>query len=74
MSKVYSLRLNDDNPREAQAREAIEAWVRKGHSLRYVVIEALINLKNQRKDTKEIDDILRQHGHIVENSIGKTRQ
>jgi hypothetical protein len=43
MSKVYSFRLNSDNPREAQAREVIESWVNDGYSLRYVVTEALLN-------------------------------
>lgn len=45
MSKVYSFRLDENNPREAQAREVIEAWVEEGYSLRYAVVEALITYK-----------------------------
>lgn len=42
MSKVYSFKLNDDNPREAQAREIIEAWVEERYSLRHIITEALL--------------------------------
>ena len=41
MSKVYSFRLDENNPREAQAREVIDAWVSRGYSVRYVIVEAL---------------------------------
>lgn len=47
MSKVYSFRLNDENPREARAREVIEAWVEEGYSLRYVIVEALVSFKKE---------------------------
>jgi len=52
MSKVYSFRLSDNNPREAQAREVIETWVKEGYSLRQVVVEALLAY---RKDEIELD-------------------
>ena len=45
MSKVYSFRLNDNNPREARAKSVIDAWVDEGYSLRYVVVEALIKFQ-----------------------------
>lgn len=54
MSKVYSFRLSDDNPREAQAREVIEAWVAEGYSLRHVIVEALLTFE---KDGVELDDL-----------------
>ena len=44
MSKVYSFRLDENNPREAQAREVIDAWVSKGYSLRHILTEALNSL------------------------------
>ena len=42
MSKVYSFRLDNNNPREAQAREVMEAWADEGYSLRQVVVDALL--------------------------------
>ena len=47
MSKVYSFRLDENNPREAQAREVIEAWVEEGYSLRNMIVEALISYQNE---------------------------
>ena len=51
MSKVYSFRLDENNLREAQAREVIDAWVSQGYSLRYVMSEALLMLES--RDTNE---------------------
>jgi hypothetical protein len=42
MSKVYSFRI-ENNPREAQAREVIDAWVTQGYSLRHIIVCALIS-------------------------------
>jgi len=42
MSKVFSFRLDANNPREAQARKVIEAWVSQGYSLRNILTDALI--------------------------------
>ena len=42
MSKVYSFRLDDDNPREAQARGVIKAWMGEGYSLRHIITDALL--------------------------------
>lgn len=50
MSKVYSFRLSDNNPREAQAREVIEAWVAKGFSLRQIIVKSLIALSQDNKN------------------------
>jgi hypothetical protein len=52
MSKVYSFRLDENNPREAQAREVIDAWASKGYSLRHLIIEALINFGNDKTSSK----------------------
>ena len=49
MSKVYSFRLDADNPREAQAREVIDVWVSQGYSLRHIITEALINYQEDGK-------------------------
>ena len=43
MSRVFSFRLDDDNPREAQAKDTIENWKSKGYSLRFVITEALLS-------------------------------
>jgi hypothetical protein len=45
MSKVFSFRLDENNPREAQAMEVIDTWASRGYSLRYVLVEALIDLQ-----------------------------
>lgn len=55
MSKVYSFRLNEDNPREAQTRRVIEAWVEEGYSLRYVIVEAILNHKRENSDSNSDD-------------------
>jgi hypothetical protein len=44
MSEVISFRLSEDNPREAQAREVLNAWVDKGYSVRHIITEALLQL------------------------------
>ncbi len=67
MSKVYSFRLSDENPREAQAREVIETWVENGFSLRRVIVDALLSshLDNQR--VNENEDLLEKIAHLLEN-------
>lgn len=42
MSNVFSFRLDENNPREAQARQVIEAWASRGYALRFVIVEALL--------------------------------
>ena len=49
MSKVYSFRLDVDNPREVRAREVIDVWVSQGYSLRHIITEALINFQEDGK-------------------------
>jgi hypothetical protein len=60
MSRVYSFRLSDNNPREAQARGVIEAWVEEGYSLRFLMTDALIffSQKNGAEDLNPLMDYL----------------
>jgi hypothetical protein len=71
MSEVVSFRLNKDNPREAQARAVLKAWVDKGYGIRYVLTEALLAYQNSQRDVdirelsmklEEISNLLRQNG------------
>ena len=52
MSKVYSFRLDENNPREAQAKEVIDAWVSQGYSLRNKLVDLLIH--SQEKSVQDI--------------------
>jgi hypothetical protein len=58
MSDVFSFRLSDENPREAQAREVIDAWVKQGYSLRHVMTEALILLGKHGENSDYISKII----------------
>jgi hypothetical protein len=55
MSKVYSFRLDDNNPREAQARVVINTREEEGYSLRYIVTEALLGLNYSNNKTSALD-------------------
>jgi len=59
MSEVYSFRLSERNPREAQAREVIDAWVKQGYSLRYILTEGLLRLgdRDNHADRTQMSDI-----------------
>jgi hypothetical protein len=67
MSKVYSFRLDEDNPREAQAGEVIEAWAEEGYSLRHVVVEALIAYKKTGAEQGELTKIMDQLHDLISN-------
>ena len=58
MSKVYSFRLDENNPREAQAKDVIDAWVSKGYSLRRIIIDALISYHREGSENGELEEIL----------------
>jgi hypothetical protein len=60
MSKVYSFRLNDNNPREFQASEVINAWISKGYSARHVITEALLAVGNNGAHQDQIFRLLNQ--------------
>jgi hypothetical protein len=42
MSQVFSFRLDENNPREAQAMQVIATWASRGYSLRHLLVEALL--------------------------------
>jgi len=65
MSKVYSFRLSKDNPREAQAREVIEAWEEEGFSLRYVIVEVLLSYKKAEVGHGELNSIVDQLQNLI---------
>ena len=75
MSKVYSFRLDENNPREAQAREVIEAWVGEGYAIRYLITEALVAYSTKDKNGNGLEEILEQLSLIILNmqdpNIGK---
>ncbi len=66
MSKVYSFRLDDNKPREAQAREVIDAWVGEGYLLRHIVTEALINFCQNDDQTNDYERKLEKIIELVE--------
>jgi len=46
MSEVISFRLDNANPREAQALEVLNAWIEKGFSTRFILTTALLELEH----------------------------
>ena len=72
MSKVYSFRLDKNNPREAQAREVIDAWMEKGYSLRNILTDALISPHNKHKG--EADMLVEQLKSLLENRTNTNLQ
>ena len=60
MSKVYSFRLNEENPREIQAKDVIEARLQAGYSSRQIITEALLVANNNRRDADDIFSIFEQ--------------
>lgn len=66
MSKVYSFRLNDDNPREIQAREVIEAWISKGFSLRQAIVESLLATSNDDNSGKDVSQLIKKVEMLLE--------
>lgn len=65
MSKVSSFRLSDDNPREAQAREVIEAWVEEGYSVRHIITEALLIDFDNKNGDDEVYTLLVQLKRMI---------
>lgn len=60
MSQVFSFRLDENNPREAQAKQVIEAWASRGFSLRYVLVEALLAYTDQETRQNNYYSVLEQ--------------
>lgn len=71
MSKVYSFRLNDKNPREAQAITVTETWASKGFPLRQLYIEAVIAYANVADGQGELIGILRNIEKTLEELKGQ---
>ena len=65
MNKVYSFRLSDENPRESQAREVIEAWVRDGFSLKHLIVDALLALSKDLSRTEDLAVLIANLEKIV---------
>lgn len=66
MSKVYSFRLDENNPREAEAKKTIKAWSKKGYSLRYIIVEALIELAKDHKNDEDLELVLERLGYLTD--------
>lgn len=56
--KVYSFQLSNNNPREAQAREVIEAWKGEEYSLRNIVTEALISFSQKNDGVGDLTTLM----------------
>lgn len=54
MSKVLSFRLDENNPREAQASQIIETWASRGYTLRYLLVEALLAYAEEKPQQNNI--------------------
>ncbi|MCU0485171.1 MAG: hypothetical protein MUC85_03575 [Anaerolineales bacterium] len=46
MSQVISFRLDENNPREAQAQQVLQTRASRGYSLRHTRVEALLALES----------------------------
>jgi len=59
MGTVHQFRkisfTDSNNLREAQAREVIDAWVTRGYSLRYIVVEALVSYRSEDGLNNELE-------------------
>ena len=64
MSEVISLRLNPENPQEAEALSIIKAWRSDGFNVRHRLTKAIINNDHSQFNTgksvylEELNDIL----------------
>jgi N-glycosylase/DNA lyase len=66
MSKVYSFRLSDDNPREVQAKEVIEAWMEEGYSIRYLVTDALVSFSQKKSGREDWSSLMEYLENIIQ--------
>ena len=66
MSKVYSFRLDENNPRDAQAREVIDAWVSKGYSLREIMTKALIFYRTEENHGDDFEQKLEKFNQLLD--------
>lgn len=72
MSEVISFRLDKTNPREAQALELLDAWIKQGFSARFIITKALIELDHPgstqevSQDDRDLGLVLEQIGQLLE--------
>ena len=71
MSKVYSFRLDENNPRETQAREVINAWASKGYTLRSIFVDALISYGSEGKPLDRLELLLKKFEDLVSQNPDK---
>lgn len=71
MSKVFSFRLCEDNPREVQAEEIIGTWTSQGYSLRHILTDALIQYGNNGNRSGEITDLIEQLRDLLKPTANK---
>jgi len=82
MSEVISFRLSEKNPREIQAKEVLKKQLKKGYSIRYTVIEALLLFEKEfgKADTLKAESftenierfavlVERLEGHLLNTTI-----
>lgn len=65
MSKVYSFRLDENNPREAQAREVIDAWVEQGYSLRHQLVDVVIAFQNKEFQSEQYAELFEKIERLI---------
>lgn len=70
MSKVYSFRLDENNPREAQAKEVIEAWIAQGYSLRHHLVDLMLESQNKNFQNKQYIELFEKIEHLILVSKG----
>lgn len=66
MSQVFSFRLDENNPREAQAIQIIQAWASRGYSIRFTVVEALLTVDKDKTLLENISITLDQINTILQ--------
>lgn len=67
MSAVVSFRLDEGNPRERQALEALRSWNEAGYSIRHTLTEALLRLEGKEEGvTDELKLLLAQVAAALE--------
>ena len=66
--------LDQNNCREVQAREVIDAWVSKGYSLRQIITDALIGYGNNKNQSVEIDTLLKQLRELINQGANRQLQ
>lgn len=70
MSKVFSFRLDENNPREAQAKEIIDAWVAQGYSLRHQLVDVLISFQDKGLERAEYGELLKRIERLIVRAKG----